>query len=263
MRGATSGLELAAPPAGASSALLVRQLLDEAGRHGPQALLRRSGLSAQLMKALAECLLAAELRVHLRRPALQDTIKLGNYRNGSTPKTVTTDAGKIELAVPRVRFATFVPQLVPRYQRRIPGFDQGILSLYARGVALQALQARLLGLYGVAAWDELGGELSAALLEHVGRWQARRIGSGCALLYCDALAGPAPLLFALALHPDGAREVLGMWSGDGQARRWSEAMDELKARGLVAPAAIAGPALSGLEEAAAIWFPAARFHPIA
>ena len=263
MTGAISGLELAALPAGPAPVSLARQLLDEAVRHGPRALLRRSGLAAQLMKALAECLLGAELRVHLQRPVLHDTIKLGNYRNGSTPKTIATDVGKIELAVPRVRFSTFVPQLVARYQRRIPGFDHSIVLLYARGVPLHVLQSRLLGLYGVAVWDQLGGALTAALLEHVRRWQARRIDAGCALLYCDVLAAPAPLLFALALHADGAREVLGLWSGDGQARRWNEAMGELKARGLVAPAAIAGAALGGLEEAAATCYPDARFERLA
>lgn len=263
MMGALCGLDATALPAACPPESLARQLLEEAGRHGAQALLGRSGLTARLMKDLAQCLLAAELRQHLLRPALRDTIKLGNYRNGSTPKTVSTTVGKIELAVPRVRFSTFVPQLVPRYQRSIPGFDPTIVVLYARGVALHVVQSRLLGLYGVAAWDELGGALTDAVLQHVGRWQARRLEHACALLYCGTLQAPAPLYFVLALYADGAREVLGFWSGAAsQAALWSEVMDGLKARGLRAPAAIAGPGLAGLRDAAARAYPGAPFHPV-
>ncbi len=237
-------------------------LLDEARIHGPGGLLGRSGLMARMMKELAECLLAAELQQHLLRPALQETVKLGNYRNGSTPKTVSTNVGKIELAVPRVRFSTFVPQLVPRYQRQIPGFDHTIVVLYARGLPDEMVRARLLGLYGADAWEELGDALTGALLRHTVRWRARRLDPDCALLYCDALPAPTPLLFALAMSAEGERDVLGMWSGHaGQPGLWGAALGELRQRGLLIPDMIAGDA-AVVRQAAAQVYPGARFWPI-
>lgn len=257
MTGATSGLEQAAVPAARPPRPPVEQVLDEARIHGAAAVLRRAGLAAGLMKDLAECLMQAELQHHLRQPASQDAIKPGNYRNGSTPKTVTTDVGKIELAVPRLRFSTFVPQLVPRYQRRIPGFDHSILLLYARGVPEHVLRARLLGLYGPFAWAELGRSLVDALAPHVGRWQARRIDTACALVYCDTLPTPAPLLFALAVQADGGKDVLGFWAGNAG---WAEVLGGLRQRGLLAPAVIAGDAALG--QAAALVYPGARCEAI-
>lgn len=271
MRGAISELETVPVRARLSSVPaahdLADQLLDEASLHGPAVLLSRSGMTLRLMKALAECMLAAELKHHLQRLDVHDTTLFGNYRNGSTPKTVSTTAGRLELAVPRVRFSTFVPQLVPRYQRRIPGFDHHIIVLYGRGLTIPELQAHLLSLYGQPAWSDLGGTLTREVQLHVRQWQTRRLESACELLYVDTLQaqrqpqGQAPLLFALGLRADGGKDVLGLWHAtEAHPAPWHEAMRDLKGRGLLEPNLIAGERAQGLREAAALVYPAARFR---
>ncbi|SFV05725.1 transposase [Pseudoduganella namucuonensis] len=265
----------AAVPARSSADGLVDQLLEEARLHSAAALLSRSGMTVRLMKALAECMLGAELKQHLLRQAVRESAQCGNYRNGSTPKTVATSAGRVELAVPRARHSTFVPQLVPRYRRSIPGFDHDIIVLYGRGVPLHELRARLRGLYGEQAWSELGGTLSAEVALHVGGWQARRLESAHELLYFGVLYArrhPAdgtpegtanrPLLFALGLRADGGKDVLGLWAGTaGQPFPWRDVLRELRERGLGEPRTIAGDGAPGLREAAAQAYPAARFAP--
>lgn len=269
MTGAISSLDKAGLAAARSPQALVDQLLHEAHIHGAAALLTRSGISMRLMKKLAECMLAAELSHHLGMSA-QRAAQAGNYRNGSTPKTVATPSGMIELDVPRVRLSTFVPRLVPRYQRRIPGFDEHIMILYGRGIGSAELQSRLRALYGEHAWTELCDTLTREVVLHTSDWQARRLERACALIYFDALptlgqaegqATPTPLLFALGMRADGRKEVLGFWlTRATHTAFWHEVLNELKGRGLAEPGTIAGEHLRGLQEAAALVYPAARFH---
>jgi transposase-like protein len=240
---------------------LVDQLLEQARHHGAAALLNLSGVTVRLMKALAECMLDAELKHHLLRPSTREAAHDGNYRNGSTPKTVATPVGKVELAVPRVRHATFAPRLLPRYKRSIPGFGLGILALYGRGLPLRELRSCLQALYDEPAWAELGDTLTCDMLLHVRDWQMRRLEPACALVYFGVLpAADAPMCFALGLLADGGREVLGFWRGNTMGIAvWRDAMRELRERGLTAPAGIAGHILPGLREAAALAYPAAPF----
>lgn len=275
MMDAISGLEKKASVPTAfsiNSNSLVDQLLDEVRVHGAAALLTRSGMTVRLMKGLAECMLAAELDHHLLRQAAQGNAQLGNYRNGSTPKTVFTSAGAMELAIPRVRFSTFVPHLIPKYQRRLPGFDDSILILYGRGLGVHELQSRLQNLYGAHAWSELCAPLTDEVLLHTRDWQARRLERSCALIYFDALQTPmpaegqaaqTPLLFALGMQADGRKDVFGFWINNAaDAAFWRDVMHELKDRGLVEPGTIAGGGLHGLQEAAALVYPAAHFTTI-
>lgn len=269
MTGASSSLEKAGLAAARSPEALVDQLLHEAHIHGAAALLTRSGISLRLMKKLAECLLAAELSHHLLGMSAQRAAQAGNYRNGSTPKTVATPSGTIELDVPRVRRSTFVPRLVPRYQRRIPNFDDNIMILYGRGIGSAELQSRLRTLYG-DAWTELCGTLTREILLHTRDWQTRRLERACALVYFDALptlgqaegqATSTPLLFALGMRADGRKDVLGFWlTRATHTAFWHEVLNELKGRGLADAGTIAGEHLRGLQEAAALVYPAARFH---
>ena len=90
--------------------------------------LDQGGLLDSLKKALAERALNAEMDHHLGGEA-----EAGNNRNGYGRKTVITDRGKIEIDVPRDRAGSFDPQLIAKYQRRFPGFDDKIVSMYARG----------------------------------------------------------------------------------------------------------------------------------
>jgi len=123
------------------------EVLDEllAGRD-PKTLFESEGLLDELKKALAERVLNAEMDHHLGQDPEQAA---GNHRNGSSSKTVLTDSGKLELSIPRDRHARFDPQLIAKYQRRFPGFDQKVIALYARGMSTREIQAHLCELYGV------------------------------------------------------------------------------------------------------------------
>jgi transposase-like protein len=112
---------------------LIDQLLAQVENKDAESILGESGQAGQLKKLLAERMLAAELTDHLESGPGQG--KAGNHRNGSSPKTVLTPSGKLKLDIPRDRQATFEPQLVGKYQRRLPGFDDHVISMYARGMS--------------------------------------------------------------------------------------------------------------------------------
>src|SRR5438034_6002247 len=139
------------------------------------------GLLDDLKKALAERVLNAEMDHHLAGE------ELGNRRNGYGKKTVVTDTGKIELEVPRDRQASFDPQLIAKYQRRFPGFDDKIISMYARGMSVRDIQGHLRELYGIDASPQLISTVTDAVLEEVNRWQSRPLDALYAIVFFDAL----------------------------------------------------------------------------
>lgn len=256
-----------------SANALADQFLAHVSRQDAASHLRRSGIITQLQKQLAECMLAAELRHHLQTLNAQGMqTPAGNYRNGSTPKNVFTPSGVLELAIPRVRFATFEPRLIPRYQRRLPGFDEGILALFARGFEPERIRAHLQTLYPEDAWPILGDVVTEDVLAHVRQWQTRELEYSSPVVYFDTLHVPvrspeemteARLHFALGTLCDGSEDVFGFWTGRAPgALLWQHILLELRNRGLSSIRTIAGDGLQGLEECAAVVYPAARFaHP--
>ena len=140
----------------------------------PEDLLGEEGLFKQLKKALIERALGAELTEHLGYekgdPAGRGS---GNNRNGVSSKTVLTDDGEIEIAVPRDRAGTFEPQLIPKGQTRFEGFDDKILSLYARGMTVREIQGHLTELYGIDVSPDLISRVTDSVLDEVREWQSR------------------------------------------------------------------------------------------
>jgi len=153
---------------------LLDQLL---GGADPKTAFDANGLLDDLKKALAERALNAEMDHHLSSDAD------GNSRNGYGRKTVTTDTGRIELEIPRDRQATFDPQLIAKYQRRFPGFDQKVIALYARGMSTREIQAHLRELYGVEIPPELVSAVTDAVLEEVAAWQNRPLEASYAIVF--------------------------------------------------------------------------------
>src|ERR1044071_7385684 len=131
-----------------------------------------NGLIDHLKKALAERVLNAEMNHHLAGE------EPGNRRNGYGKKTVITDTGQIELEVPRDRQARFDPQLIAKSQRRFPGFDDKIISMYARGMSTREIVGHLHDLYGVEVSPDLISAVTDAVLEEVAAWQARPLEPG-------------------------------------------------------------------------------------
>src|SRR3569833_2684869 len=137
--------------------------LDEllAGRD-PQAVFSKDGLFDELKKALAERVLNAELDDHLGKESGEGR---KNHRNGYSKKTVLTETSKIDVRIPRDREGTFDPKLIQRYQRRFPGFDDKIVSMYARGMTVREIQGHLVELYGLEVSPDLISTITDAVLE--------------------------------------------------------------------------------------------------
>jgi putative transposase len=142
----------------------------------------QGGLLDQLKKALAERALNAEMDHHLAGDA-----GAGNSRNGYGRKSVVTDTGRMALAVPRDRQASFDPLLIAKYQRRFPGFDDKIISMYARGMSTREIGGHLLDLYGVEVPPDLISTVTDAVLDEIATWQARPLEPVYPLVFFDAL----------------------------------------------------------------------------
>ncbi len=180
----------------------------------PKMAFEADGLLDELKKALAERALNAEMDHHL---AGEDA---GNTRNGYGRKTVTTETGRIELAITHDRQATFDPQLIARYQHRFPGFDDKIASMYARGMSTREIAAHLRELHGIEVSPDLISAVTDAVLEEVAAWQARPLEPVYPIVFFDALrikvrdegvVRNKAVHIAPGVRADGAKEILGLW----------------------------------------------------
>jgi putative transposase len=219
--------------------------LDEllSGYEKPEDLLGEDGLFKQLKKALLERALGAELTHHLGYekgdPAGRGT---GNSRNGSYPKTVLTEDGAVDIEVPRDRNSTFEPQIVPKGETRLDGFDDKIISLYARGMTVREIQGHLRELYAVDVSPDLISRVTDAVLDEVREWQNRPLDAVYPVVFFDALrvkirdesvVRNKAVYLALALDCEGHKHVLGLWIEQSEgAKFWLRVMNELKNRGV-------------------------------
>src|SRR3954464_13672785 len=198
--------------------LIPDELLDQllAGRD-PQSALGRDGLLDELKRALAERALNAEMDHHLDGEAAEGR---SNARHGYGRKTVLTETGKLPIAVPRDRLSTFEPQLIAKYRRRLPGFDDKVVSMYARGLTVRKIQGHLTELYGIDVSPDLISAVTDAVLDEVATWQSRPLGPAYPLVFFDALRVKVrdeglvrnkAVHIALGVRADGTKEVLGLW----------------------------------------------------
>ncbi|RWB93840.1 MULTISPECIES: IS256 family transposase [unclassified Mesorhizobium] len=196
----------------------------------------QGGLLDTLKKALTERALNAEMDYHLASG--EDA---GNTRNGYGRKTVTTETGKLEIDVPRDRQSSFDPQLIAKYQRRFPGFDDKIVSMYARGMSTREITGHLRDLYGIDVSADLISTVTDAVLDEVATWQQRPLDPIYPLVFFDAIrvkirdegmVRNKAIHIALGVRADGAKEVLGLWLEQNEgAKFWLRVMNELKNRG--------------------------------
>lgn len=245
------------------------ELLDQllAGVSNPDDLLGDGGVFRQLKKALMERALGAELTHHLgyEKGAAPAPRARGNSRNGHSAKTVLTDDGEIDLAIPRDRAGTFEPVLVPKGVTRLEGFDSKIISLYARGLSVREIQAHLQELYGTEVSPDLISRVTDAVLDEVKEWQNRPLEALYPIIFFDALrvkvrdegiVKSKAVYLALALDTEGQKHVLGLWIEQTEgARFWLKMMNELKTRGVddILIAVVDG--LKGFPEAIAAVYP--------
>src|SRR6202521_1203284 len=243
---------------------LLDQLLSNYAK--PEDLLGEEGLFKQLKKALIERALGAELTEHLGYekgdPAGRGS---GNNRNGISSKTVLTDDADIMIAVPRDGPGTFEPLLIAKGQTRFDGFDEKILSLYARGMTVREIQGHLAELYATDVSPDLISRVTDAVLDEVREWQNRPLDPVYPVVFFAALrvkirdeglVRNKAVYVALALNPDGEKDVLGLWIEQSEgAKFWLKVVNELKARGVndILIAVVDG--LKGFPEAITSVFP--------
>jgi putative transposase len=241
-----------------------KDVLDQllAGRD-PAKVFTDGGLVDELKKALANRVLNAELDDHLAGEAAAGK---SNRRNGYSAKTVISETSRIELKVPRDREGTFDPKLIARYQRRFPGFDGKIISMYARGMSVREIQGHLQEIYGLDVSTDLISTITDAVLETVTEWQNRPLERCYPLIFFDAmrvkirdegLVRNKAVYLALGIQPDGTKDILGIWIETSEgAKFWLRVMNELKNRGVEDILIAIVDGLKGFPEAINAAFPA-------
>jgi putative transposase len=220
---------------------LIDELMKEAGEDPD--LFGEDGLLTQLKRALVERALEAEMTHHLGYEKGAPEGRNGqNSRNGHTKKTIIGKDGPVEIATPRDRDATFDPKLVRKRQKRINGFDDQVISLYARGMTTREIQAHLREIYGTEVSAELVSAVTAEVVDEVRAWQMRPLAELYPILYLDALfvttkeGGPArrkAVNLVVGVRLDGYKDVLGIWISETEgAKFWLSVLTELKNRGV-------------------------------
>lgn len=235
----------------------------------PEDVLGENGLLKQLTKALLERALNAELTHHLGYEKHERVAEKGeNARNGASEKTLETEQGEMVVQVPRDRNATFEPQIVRKHQRRFAGFDDKIISMYARGMSTREIQGHLEEIYGVEVSPALISEVTDAVVEELKGWQNRALEPLYPILFLDALyvkirhegrIENRAVYVAIGINLEGRKEVLGLWtSGNEGAKFWLTVLTELRNRGVKDVFVVCVDGLKGFPQAIESVYPQAE-----
>jgi len=243
------------------------EILDQFVRQGPISPEELDAAVRRFKKAIIERALGGELTHHLGYPSggekPQDTT---NHRNGTGSKTVLTDDGPLGIDVPRDREGTFEPRLIAKHERRFTGFDDKILALYARGMTVREIQGFLAEMYGVEVSPDLISTVTDGIVAEVTAWQSRPLEAMYPVVFFDALrvkirddatVRSKAIYLALAVLPDGSRDILGLWMEQTEgAKFWMKVFSDLKSRGCQDILIAVTDGLKGMPEALAAIFPA-------
>jgi putative transposase len=250
-----------------------REVLDQLlkGYSRPEDLTGPDGLLKQLTAALVERAMNAELTHHLgyengEKPPEEQ----GNRRNGATNKTLRTEQGALTIEVPRDRDGTFEPQIVPKHQRHFNGFDDKILSMYARGMSVRDIRAHLEEIYGVSVDADLITRVTDSVVDELKAWQLRPLDAVYLIVYLDALVIKVrdkgivqnkSVYLAVGVNMDGVKSVLGMWIQQTEgAKFWMSILTEIRNRGVQDILILCADGLAGLPDAVGAVFPEAVFQ---
>ena len=239
----------------------------------PEDIIGKDGLLKQFTKAVLERVMQAELSNHLGYEKHDPTgNNSGNSRNGVTTKTLKGDFGEIELETPRDRNGSFEPIMISKGQRRFDGFDDKIISMYARGMSTRQIQGSLEEIYQVELSPTSISNVTDAVSDLVKQWQSRPLDSNYAIIWLDALyvkkrdgghVVNKAIYLAMGLNMQGHKEVLGLWAGTGAnkgegAKFWLQVLTELKNRGVRDVFVVCVDGLTGFPDAIQTVFPQAE-----
>lgn len=245
---------------------LVRQLAERARAEGLK-LTGEGGLLARLTKTVIEASLEGEMDGHIGYAKHDPTGRNGgNSRNGKRSKTVITEAGPVEIDVPRDRDGSFDPQIVKKRQRRLTGIDDLVISLSAKGLTHGEISAHLVEIYGTEVSKQTITNITERVAEGLAEWQSRPLDAMYPVIFIDAInvkirdgnVANRPIYIALAVTVDGERDILGLWAGehgDGEgAKYWLRVLTEIKNRGVLDVCMVVCDGLKGLPDAiATVW----------
>lgn len=240
--------------------LVAKAKADGVSLVGPDGLL--SGIVGQVLETALEVELTEELGYERHERTDSD-----NSRNGASSKTVQTDVGAVTIDVPRDRNGSFDPVVVPKHSRRLSGFDDQVLSLYAKGFTTGDIVDHVADIYGSKVSRDLVSKVTDAVLEELGAWQSRPLDPVWPVLFLDAIyvkirdgqVSNRPIYVAMGINVAGERDVLGMWVGTGgeSAKHWAGYLTELKNRGIRDTMIVACDGLPGLPDAIEATWPQA------
>lgn len=232
----------------------------------PEDLIGEHGLLKQLTKRLIERALEAEMAEHLGHGKHEPVVNpAGNARNGRSKKTLKGEFGELPIEIPRDRLASFEPQLVPKHQTRWAGFDDKILSLYARGMSVREIKAHLEEMYGAEVSPTLISSVTDAVMDDVRTWQSRPLDALYPIVYLDCIhvkvrdngtVRAKAIYLALGINLAGEKELLGLWIAQTEgAKFWLQVVTELKNRGVADIFIACVDGLKGFPEAIESVFP--------
>lgn len=255
-----------ATPADAGLPEVPKELLDQFVT-GPMTAEAVEAVMKKFKKAIIERALGAEMSHHLGYPAgAAKPEEATNHRNGSSGKTVLTDDGPLRIEIPRDRQGSFEPQLIGKHERRFTGFDDKIIAMYARGMTVREVQAYLLEMYAVEVSADFISSVTDAVMAEVTAWQARPLEPMYPVVFFDALrvkiredavVRNKAVYLALAVLPDGTRDILGLWIENTEgAKFWMKVFNDLKTRGCHDILIAVTDGLKGMPEALGVVYPA-------
>jgi putative transposase len=232
----------------------------------PQEITGSGGLLSQLAGRVINAALQGELTDHLGYPPGQAPPGgAGNHRNGSTPKTVHSELGPLELNTPRDRQGSFDPKLVAKRQTRLAGLDERILGMYAGGMSVRDIETHLRSLYHVEIGRDTISRVTDQVLEEIAAWRSRPLEALYPIVYFDALmvkmtedrsVKTRACYLAVGVNLDGEREILGLWWQEREgAKFWLAVLNDLHQRGVADILIACVDGLSGFPEAIAAVYP--------
>jgi len=243
---------------------VARDLVERARTEGAQ-LVGPGGLLSGLTKTVLETALEVEMEDHLgyakHSPAGRDK---GNSRNGNRSKTVLTEVGEVEIAVPRDRDGSFQPQVVKKRQWRLSGVDELVISLAAKGLTTGEIAAHFADVYGAEVSRDTVSRITDRVLEEMAAWQSRPLDEVYPVIFIDAIqvkirdgqVANRPVYTVIGVTVDGLRDILGLWVGDGGegAKYWHQVLSEIRNRGVNDALFVVCDGLRGLGESVAdVW----------
>jgi len=243
-----------------------RELLDQFIT-GPMTAKSLDAVMRKFKKAFLERALGAEMTHHLGYEAgAEKPAGSSNHRNGSSAKTILTDEGPLRIEIPRDRHGDFEPQIVGKHERRFSGFDDKIISLYARGLTVREVQSHLQEMYSIEVSPEMISRVTDAVMAEVTAWQSRPLEPMYPVVFFDALrvkirdegtVRNKAIYLALGLLPDGTRDILGLWIENTEgAKFWMKVYTDLRTRGLADILIAVTDGLKGIPEALGAIYPA-------